>query len=222
MSALLLQHRAALCRKHSRALLWTLSRRNSHLLANKSASSSSVNNVLSRWDSVTEMLLSKSVRTLTSQPQRVIQVRQEKEEQSISKREKFGLCPFLVVITVSDVSTWCEYSLLWTIYYEKNKDEILIQSYSSLLAPYYNKCEEQPPAFTLIVEAFGCVSMSVAKMISTNFCLTLDHSLLLLHCCRTWQLIEYYQSYIMAKWNIHITEAGLLFFLDKLCDKKAS
>ncbi|XP_076585904.1 mitochondrial inner membrane m-AAA protease component paraplegin [Chaetodon auriga] len=72
MSALLWQHRAALCRKHGRALWWTLSRRNSHLLAHKPISSRSVQNVLSRWDNVRK-LLSKSDRTLTSQPQKLIE-----------------------------------------------------------------------------------------------------------------------------------------------------
>ncbi|KAE8297198.1 Paraplegin [Larimichthys crocea] len=76
MSALLLlQQRAALCRKHSRALLWTLSRRNSHLLLvnNQKSNPDGVTNVLSRWDNVTKLLLSRSERTLTGQPQKLIQ-----------------------------------------------------------------------------------------------------------------------------------------------------
>nr|XP_046245608.1 paraplegin isoform X2 [Scatophagus argus] len=73
MSALLLQHRAALCRKYSRALMLTLSRRNSRCLANKLKSSVSANNVLPGWDVVRKMLLSKSEPTLVSQPEKLIQ-----------------------------------------------------------------------------------------------------------------------------------------------------
>ncbi|KAF3832739.1 hypothetical protein F7725_026404 [Dissostichus mawsoni] len=73
MSALLLQHRSGLCRKYSTGLLWTLSRRNSHLLSHKPSSSNSVQNVLLRCANVRKVLLSKSNRTLTSEPQKLIQ-----------------------------------------------------------------------------------------------------------------------------------------------------
>ncbi|XP_034072804.1 paraplegin isoform X2 [Gymnodraco acuticeps] len=73
MSALLLQHRSGFCRKYSTGLLWTLSRRNSHLLSHKPSSSNSVQNVLLRCGNVRKVLLSKSNRTLTSEPQKLIQ-----------------------------------------------------------------------------------------------------------------------------------------------------
>ncbi|XP_029316925.1 paraplegin [Cottoperca gobio] len=73
MSALLLLHRTGLCRKYSTGLLWTLSRRNSHILPNKPTSSGSVRNVLFRCANVRKMLLSKSKRTPTSEPQKLIQ-----------------------------------------------------------------------------------------------------------------------------------------------------
>ncbi|XP_022623640.1 paraplegin [Seriola dumerili] len=73
MSALLLQHRAALCRKYSTRLLWTLSRRNFHVLGKKPTSSDSVRNVLFGCANVRKVLLSKSERTVTSQPQNIIQ-----------------------------------------------------------------------------------------------------------------------------------------------------
>lgn len=74
MSALLLQHSASVCRKYSRGLLvWTLPRRHCHVLTNKPISSDGVRNVLPRCANVWRTFLSKSERTLTSQPQKVIQ-----------------------------------------------------------------------------------------------------------------------------------------------------
>ncbi|XP_029000608.1 paraplegin [Betta splendens] len=64
MSALCMLHRA-LCRKHSNALLFTLSRRNCQISVNKPIH---VKNVLSRCDCVT-----RSERTHTSQPHKLIE-----------------------------------------------------------------------------------------------------------------------------------------------------
>uniref|UniRef100_A0A669B357 SPG7 matrix AAA peptidase subunit, paraplegin n=1 Tax=Oreochromis niloticus TaxID=8128 RepID=A0A669B357_ORENI len=69
MSALLLQQSAGVCRKYSRGLLWTLLRRNCHVLESKPLSSRGVQNVLSRCDHVSKTLLTKSERTLTDQQQ---------------------------------------------------------------------------------------------------------------------------------------------------------
>lgn len=77
MSALLLQHRDAICRKYSRTLLSTLLSRSSHLLASKSVSVNGVKNILSRWDRLRKMLLLKSNRTVTIQSHSIIKVSQE-------------------------------------------------------------------------------------------------------------------------------------------------
>lgn len=77
MSALLLQHRDAICRKYSRTLLLTLLSRKSHLLANKSICANGVKNVLSRWDRLRKMLLLKSDRTGTIQSHSIIKVSQK-------------------------------------------------------------------------------------------------------------------------------------------------
>uniref|UniRef100_A0A668RV41 Mitochondrial inner membrane m-AAA protease component paraplegin n=1 Tax=Oreochromis aureus TaxID=47969 RepID=A0A668RV41_OREAU len=69
MSALLLQQSAGVCRKYSRGLLWTLLRRNCHVLESKPLSSRGVQNVLSRCDHVRKTLLTKSERTVTDQQQ---------------------------------------------------------------------------------------------------------------------------------------------------------
>ncbi|KAG7235203.1 hypothetical protein INR49_003114 [Caranx melampygus] len=73
MSALLLQHRVGLCRKFSARLLWTLPRRNCHVLSNKPASNDGVRNVLSRCTGVRKGLLSQAERTVTGEPQKIIQ-----------------------------------------------------------------------------------------------------------------------------------------------------
>ncbi|KAK2853932.1 hypothetical protein Q5P01_006593 [Channa striata] len=74
MSALLLQHRADLCRKYSRALLLTLTRQNCHLLTNKPRSGDRVQHVLSRCSYVRKLLLSRSERRLTNQPQKLAEI----------------------------------------------------------------------------------------------------------------------------------------------------
>lgn len=75
MSALLALHRAAICRKHGRTLLLTLSRQNSRLLANRRLSVDNLRDVLSRLGNGRQLPLSnQSERTLTSQPPNLIQV----------------------------------------------------------------------------------------------------------------------------------------------------
>ncbi|XP_028257823.1 paraplegin [Parambassis ranga] len=71
MSALWLQHGAGGYRKYSRALLWTLSRRNCHVLSNKLASRDVAKSVPSRTANASQTL--QSERTLTNQTQKVIQ-----------------------------------------------------------------------------------------------------------------------------------------------------
>ncbi|KAM9861260.1 mitochondrial inner membrane m-AAA protease component paraplegin [Aulostomus maculatus] len=71
MAASLLRHRAGLCWKYSRTLIWTLSRQNCRLLANKLVDSDSFTNALCRRAPFRKLLLSK--RTPTSQPQKLIQ-----------------------------------------------------------------------------------------------------------------------------------------------------
>lgn len=95
-----------------------------------------------------------------------------KIKQSISKRERFGLCPFPVVIHVSGVSNLHDVSTFYFV--EENNDEILIQSCWHLFITRTG----QPPASTSVVNACGCVSMSVAKMISTDLRLIFSQILL--------------------------------------------
>ncbi|XP_017260456.1 paraplegin isoform X2 [Kryptolebias marmoratus] len=74
MLALLLQQTAGVCRKHSRCLLLMLSKRSSHVLANKQINTDGGKHVLSRCAGVRRTLLSRSERTITSQPpEKVIQ-----------------------------------------------------------------------------------------------------------------------------------------------------
>ncbi|XP_032417004.1 paraplegin [Xiphophorus hellerii] len=71
MSALLLLNRAGICRKFSRCVIWTLSRRNYQVLTNKVISSEGAGNVLSRCANVRKTLhFPRSERTLTGQPQK--------------------------------------------------------------------------------------------------------------------------------------------------------
>ncbi|MEQ2298530.1 Paraplegin [Ameca splendens] len=71
MSALLLPNSAGICRKYSRRVLWTLSRRNCHVLTNKVISGECAGNALSRCANVRKTLhLLRSERTLTGQPQK--------------------------------------------------------------------------------------------------------------------------------------------------------
>ncbi|KAF0043109.1 hypothetical protein F2P81_004446 [Scophthalmus maximus] len=70
---MLLQRRADLCRRHGARVLWTLTRRSAHVRANKPLFGDNVPNVLLRCASVRKTLLCRPQRTITGQPQEVIQ-----------------------------------------------------------------------------------------------------------------------------------------------------